>query len=113
MLEQGTIVLIPIPFTDLSSAKRRPVIVISSNDYNQTSQDMTVVAMTSNPTLATYSFTITNQDLADGTLNRPGQVRVDKIYTLSQTLLARVFGKVKVDVVNRIQVLLMKVTNTE
>ena len=28
MPEQGDIVLIPIPFTDLSSQKRRPVIII-------------------------------------------------------------------------------------
>jgi len=29
MREQGSIILIPVPFTDLSSTKRRPVIVIS------------------------------------------------------------------------------------
>lgn len=31
MLEQVDIILIPIPYTDLTSAKRRPVIVISNN----------------------------------------------------------------------------------
>ena len=35
MPEQGDILLIPIPFTDLSSQKRRPVIVISNDAYNQ------------------------------------------------------------------------------
>ena len=35
MHEQGDIVLIPIPFTDLSSQKRRPVIVISNDAYNR------------------------------------------------------------------------------
>lgn len=48
---QGDIVLIPVPFTDLSSRKRRPVIVISSDAYNAVSPDMIVVAMTSNPAL--------------------------------------------------------------
>jgi len=66
MLEQGTIVLIPVPFTDLSSSKRRPVIIISSSIYNQTSSDMIVVAMTSNPTQTPYSFTLSNKDLAEG-----------------------------------------------
>jgi mRNA interferase MazF len=35
MPEQGDILLVPIPFTDLSSQKRRPVIVISNDAYNK------------------------------------------------------------------------------
>ena len=34
-LKQREMVLIPIPFSDLKSKKRRPVIVISNNIYNQ------------------------------------------------------------------------------
>ena len=49
MLRQGAIVLIPIPFTDLSSQRRRPVIVISNDTYNRRTEDIVVVAMTSNP----------------------------------------------------------------
>jgi mRNA interferase MazF len=56
MPNQGDIVLIPIPFTDLSSQKRRPVIVISNDSYNQSTPDVVVVAMTSNPTPTAYSF---------------------------------------------------------
>ena len=62
MPEQGDILLIPIPFTDLSSQKRRPVIVVSNNTYNQRSADIVVVAMTSNPAQADYSFTITSSN---------------------------------------------------
>lgn len=32
MPEQGDIVLIPVPFTDLTSQKRRPVIIVSNDD---------------------------------------------------------------------------------
>jgi mRNA-degrading endonuclease toxin of MazEF toxin-antitoxin module len=35
MPNQGDILLVPIPFTDLSSQNRRPVIVISNNAYNK------------------------------------------------------------------------------
>ena len=44
---QGDFVLIPIPFTGLSSHRRRPVIVISNDAYNERTVDMVVVAMTS------------------------------------------------------------------
>ena len=101
--EQGDIVLIPIPFTDLSSAKRRPVIVISNDAYHRSTHDMLVVAMTSNPTHSPYGFAISQADLVRGTLNRPGTVRVDKLYTLSQTLIVRTFGRVLPPVMDRIR----------
>ena len=103
MPEQGDIVLIPIPFTDLSSSKRRPAIVVSCDAYNGATDDMIVVTMTSNPAPAPYSFTITSSDLALGRLNRPGTVRVDKIYTLSQTLMVARFGRVNDATLGRIE----------
>jgi mRNA interferase MazF len=103
MPEQGDILLVPIPFTDLSSQKRRPVIVISNNSYNQKTTDIIVAAMTSNPAEAEYSFTITSSDLEKGTLNHPGKVRVDKIYTLSQAIVTRTFGRVNEKILERIR----------
>ncbi len=103
MLEQGDVVLIPIPFTDLSSQKRRPVVVISNNDYNRKSQDAVVVAMTSNPEETDYSFTVTTSDLEKGTLKRPSRIRADKIYTLSQSIVVQNFGRVKAPTLERIR----------
>jgi len=94
MPQQGDIVLIPIPFTDLSSKKRRPVIVVSNNAYHRATTDIVVVAMTSNPAPVPYSLRIDSCDLDRGRLNRPGTVRVDKTYTLSQALIVTTFGKV-------------------
>ena len=106
MPEQGDIVLIPIPFTDLSSAKRRPVIVVSNDDYNRQRQDIVVVAMTSNPTIGSYRFTLTSAELERGQLNHQGQVRVDKIYTLSQSIVVKTFGRVDAGTLDRIRGLL-------
>lgn len=103
MLKQGDIVLIPIPFTDLSAQKQRPVIVISNSAYHQQTPDMVVVAMTSNLTHAPYSFVITSKDLQKGMLKRDSLVRVDRIYTLSQDLVRQTFGNVKPHVLKNIQ----------
>jgi mRNA-degrading endonuclease toxin of MazEF toxin-antitoxin module len=55
MPKQGEIALIPVPFTNLASHKRRPVIIISNDAYNQMTADMVVVAMTSMPWVGPYS----------------------------------------------------------
>ena len=110
MPSQGDIVLIPVPFTDLSSTRRRPVIVISNDGYHATTEDMVVVAMTSNPNVTPYSFVLTNADLLAGSLNRPGTVRSDKIYTLSQKLVVKTFGRVRETVLDEISKRLGEVT---
>ncbi|MEB3357217.1 MAG: type II toxin-antitoxin system PemK/MazF family toxin [Synechococcales bacterium] len=45
--EFGNIVLVPFPFTDQTSTKKRPAVVISSNIYNQVHPDLIVMAVTS------------------------------------------------------------------
>ena len=110
MPRQGDILLIPIPFTDLSSRKRRPVIVISNDDYNQRTDDIVVVAMTSNPRFVDFSFAISSDDLVEGRLNRPSKVRVDKIYTLSQGIVVRTFGRVNNRVLEQIRQMLTMLT---
>ena len=106
MPNQGDIVLVPVPFTDLSSTRRRPVIVLSNDAYNRSTTDMVVVAMTSNLTQHPHSFILTSADLVSGTLNHPGRVRVDKIYTLSQSIVVKIFGKVNDATLNRIRQML-------
>jgi mRNA interferase MazF len=103
MSSQGDIVLIPVPFTDLSSVRRRPVIVVSNDIYNTSTSDMVVVAMTSNPAPTPFSFMISNADLISGKLNHPGKVRVDKIYALSQSTVVKIFGKVTKSVLDQIR----------
>ncbi|NKQ37776.1 MAG: type II toxin-antitoxin system PemK/MazF family toxin [Chloroflexi bacterium] len=113
MPEQGDILLIPVPFTDLSSQKRRPVVVVSNNEYNSQTSDVVVVAMTSRPLKTKYGFTITNEELTKGKLNRSGQIRVDKIYALSQTIVVKTFGRVNVDTLNHIDQLLQNLITTK
>jgi mRNA interferase MazF len=103
---QGDIVLVPIPFTDLSSSTRRPVIVVSNDAYQQSTADFVGVALTSNLTATPYSFVVTTADLVDGTLKRPSRVRADKIYTLAQSIIVSRFGRVNVATLDRIRQLL-------
>lgn len=93
-LSQGEIVLIPIPFSDLTTHKRRPVLILSSDDYNRSYNDVIVAAITSNVTKREYEVVITNNEMVTGYLKVISAVRADKIYTLSQSIVMKNFGKV-------------------
>ena len=46
-LTPGDVVLVPLPFTDLSDAKLRPAVVVSSTYYNSVVDDIVVAGLTS------------------------------------------------------------------
>lgn len=99
MYRQGDILLIPIPYSDLTSNKKRPVLVLSNDDYNTKTEDIIVAAITSNITSKEYSILILNKDMQEGNLHVNSCIRVDKIYTLSQSIVIKKFGAVKPEII--------------
>lgn len=102
MYEQGDILLIPIPYTDLTTSKQRPVLVLSNNRYNQNSRDFHVAAITSQLKNLDYSVVIDTSDLAEGELRMTSVIRADKLYTLSKRIVKRKFGRVNENVMNNV-----------
>ena len=100
MYKRGEIVLIPVPFSDLSSVKKRPVLVISNTLHNYASRDMIVVAITSN--LQQNGIIIETQDLIFGKLPKTSLIRCEKIYTLEQSIVHKRFGAVSQDVLENV-----------
>jgi len=103
MYNQGDILLVPLPFTDLSSQKRRPVLVLSKDDYNHVANDLIVVAITSNIDSKPYNISLSNDDMVHGTLQVDSCMRADKIYTLSQGIVVKHFGKVKLEIIEKVK----------
>ena len=103
MFNQGEVLLIPIPFSDLTSNKKRPVLVLSNDKYNSIASDIIVAAITSNIENKYTEIKISNDDMQDGVLKVDSCVRVDKLYTLSQTIVVNSFGRVKGEVLNRVR----------
>ncbi|PIN85194.1 MAG: hypothetical protein COV47_03445 [Candidatus Diapherotrites archaeon CG11_big_fil_rev_8_21_14_0_20_37_9] len=46
---QADIILLPFPYSDLSSSKKRPALVISNNKFNSFSNDFICCLITTNP----------------------------------------------------------------
>ena len=100
--------IIPVPFTDLTSQKKRPVLVLSNNDYNRIADDVVVTAITSNVDVKPYIVPLTNEDLDIGALTVDSCIRADKIYTLSQNIVIKSFAKVKISIVSTVKDKILK-----
>ena len=43
--KRGDVILVPFPFSDQSTTKKRPAVIISSNNYNNISPDIIIMAI--------------------------------------------------------------------
>lgn len=98
MPQPGEIVLIPFPYTDLTTAKRRPVLVLRPADGFG---DFLAVAVTSHAGHVD-ALPLAQADLDDGLLPKTSYVRVTKLYTLNERVVVRRFGALKQEAFARI-----------
>ena len=94
MYNQRDLLLVPIPFTDLSSQKIRPVIVVSNSQYNRQTNDLVVVGVTSNIKEEAYSTNLNNDEMEKGKLPLPSRIKCDKIYSIANKIVQRKYGKI-------------------
>jgi len=113
MYRQGEILIIPVPFTDLTAQKKRPVLVLSTSHYNNIVDDIIVAAITSNVDNKPYIVPLTNNDLASGKLAMDSCIRADKIYTLSQNIIIKSFAEVKTSITDAVKDKILKLMETE
>jgi mRNA interferase MazF len=92
--KRGDIVLVPFPFTDLSSSKQRPALVISGDVFNSTRDDLLVAAITSQipATLATDEFMIPAPELVACGLPKLSIIRLNKLVSLHHRLVIKKIG---------------------
>lgn len=101
--KQRDILLVPVPFTDLSSTKQRPVIVLSNDRAIESSPDLLVVAVTSNLLFANdYTVEIDSSDIENRLLPRKSVVRCDKLYTISKDIVLKRFNRIRQEVFLRL-----------
>ena len=111
MYNQGDIILINIPFSDLKSSKKRPALIISKNEYNKKQEDIIIAAITSNIIIKDYIVEFDNDDLRNGTIPKKSCIRADKIYTLNKFIIVKKLATISDDILEKTIVMLGKVTD--
>jgi mRNA interferase MazF len=92
MYKQREIVLVSFPYSDLSSSKRRPVVIVSNNSYNQKFPDVLVCVVTSNLYKDDDSVTLKDSELESGILPEQSVIKCHKLFTIEQSHILKLFS---------------------
>lgn len=106
--EQGEIILIPFPFTNLKASKKRPVLVLSTSEINQKLADFISCGITSNIQNMEHSILIDKNDLESGYLPKPSRIKTNVIFTLEKSSAIKSLGKIKEDIFRKVKEELFK-----
>ena len=88
---KGDIVVVPFPFSDLSSSKRRPALVLA----DLIGDDIILCQITSKNIKDMYSVYLTEQDFSIGSLHKPSNIRPNRIFTADKNIILRRIGKIQ------------------
>jgi mRNA interferase MazF len=91
----GDVVLIPFPFTDLSTVKQRPAIILSSLAFNQQHEDAILAAITSHvpDVLTSDEYLLSDEEQREAGLPKPSMIKMGKLVTLDQRLIRKHLGR--------------------
>ena len=73
--QRGDIVLVPFPFSDLSTTKARPAVVVSGSLYHTTEPDLILAAITSKIAMATGPLDYVLSDWQAANLRHPSALK--------------------------------------
>ena len=93
--KQKEIVLVPFPYSDLSSIKNRPVLILSNDNFNYSHSDLLVAVITSKMFIDDYSVEIDNDSLEYGILPEKSVIKTSKLFTVSKDLIIKKFSILK------------------
>jgi mRNA interferase MazF len=88
---KGDVVVMPFPYSDLTSAKRRPALVVGELDGD----DLVVCQITSKRRPADkYSIELTNRTMKTGHIDVDSWIKAGRIFTADSHLIVRKIGTV-------------------
>ena len=93
--EFGSVVLVPFPFTDQSTTKKRPAVVVSSNAYHRQRPDLILMAITSQLRATTVGEAVMSQWQQAG-LIKPSVLK-PLLTTIERRLIIRKLGELQPD----------------
>ena len=95
MYNQREIILIPFPYSDLTTAKRRTALIVLNNNYNSKFNDVIVCAITSNKFIDDYSLPLKNENLEYGFMPEESVIKTHKLFTIDKNRILKKFSVIE------------------
>lgn len=90
---KGDVVVILFPFSDLSSAKKRPAVVVA----NLIGKDIILAQITSAVSRNDqYAISLDEKDFSSGKLHIPSLIRLNKLFTADVSIISSKVGSLKI-----------------
>jgi mRNA interferase MazF len=110
-MKQGIIVLTPFPFTDLSTSKRRPAIILSADNEKKTDVVVAYISskITDHLTETDYLLRSTDKNFSDTGLLKDSVFKLNKLVTVDKSLFTGELGFVSKEILDELLFRLKKV----
>jgi len=89
---RGDVVSVPVTFTNQTGSKKRPVVVVSSDHYNQNTPDLLVMSITGQLTGIAHPGDYILQDWHSAGLQVPSKVQT-KVVTIEASIITQRRGR--------------------
>jgi mRNA interferase MazF len=90
------VVLVPFPFTDQTTTKKRPAVIVSSAEYHEQRRDLILMAITSHFRPVTTVGEVIVQHWQQAGLIKPSVLK-PLLATVEKSLVLRAMGKLQED----------------
>ena len=103
--KRGDIVLVPFPFSNQAATKKRPAVVISSSLYNEKTNDIVIIAVTSKVEKHAEVGECLVADWQSAGLLKPSAVK-PAISTVEQVLVLKKLGSLSANDIQSVDLML-------
>nr|MDO8118786.1 type II toxin-antitoxin system PemK/MazF family toxin [Candidatus Sigynarchaeota archaeon] len=88
---KGDVVIVPFPFSDLSTTKKRPALVVAA----LSGDDIILCQITSKAIKDKHAISLIDADFESGTLQQESNIRPNRLFTADSSLILSSVGHVK------------------
>ncbi|MFH1050755.1 MAG: type II toxin-antitoxin system PemK/MazF family toxin [bacterium] len=89
---KGNVVIINYPFSDFSSQKKRPALIVATPK----GQDIILCQITSQKHYDSYSINLDSDDFSKGSLHQKSFIRPNKIISIDKSIVSYIIGSIHI-----------------